>query len=118
MRSAAGLCATFYFWCRSLRSSRSWPFAIAAAASYAYMAAAWGGYVFVLNLIGMGLGPWFVGILSDILMPTMGAESIRYALCVAVLVNLWAGVHYMLGAKSVRGDLLETDAMNAKLART
>ena len=73
--------------------------------------------LFVLNLIGMGLGPWFVGILSDILMPTMGTESIRYALCVAVLVNLWAGIHYMLGAKSVRGDLLETEAMNAKLAQ-
>ena len=66
--------------------------------------------------LGMGLGPWFVGILSDFLMPTMGTESLRYALCVAVLVNLWAGIHYLLGARSVRGDLLETEAMNAKLA--
>ena len=72
--------------------------------------------LFVLNLIGMGLGPWFVGILSDILMPTMGIESLRYALCVAVLVNLWAGIHYLFGARSVRGDLLETEAMNAKMA--
>ncbi len=72
--------------------------------------------LFVLNLIGMGLGPWFVGILSDVLAPSMGVESIRYALCVAVLVNLWAGVHYLLGAKTVRGDLLETEQLNAKLA--
>ena len=72
--------------------------------------------LFVLNLIGMGLGPYFVGILSDFFTPTFGIESLRYALCIAVLVNLWAGVHYMLGARSVRGDLLETEAMNAKLA--
>ena len=72
--------------------------------------------LFVLNLIGMGLGPYFVGILSDVFAPTFGIESLRYALCIAVLVNLWAGVHYMLGARSVRGDLLETEAMNAKLA--
>lgn len=72
--------------------------------------------LFVLNLIGMGLGPYFVGILSDVFAPTFGIDSLRYALCIAVLVNLWAGVHYMLGARSVRGDLLETEAMNAKLA--
>ena len=72
--------------------------------------------LFVLNLIGMGLGPWFVGILSDILMPAMGIDSLRYALCVAVLVNLWACIHYLFGARSVRGDLLETEAMNAKMA--
>ena len=40
--------------------------------------------LFVLNLIGMGLGPYLVGILSDLLNPTFGIESIRYALCVAV----------------------------------
>ena len=72
--------------------------------------------LFVLNLIGMGLGPYFVGILSDLFAPTLGVESIRYALCIAVLVNVWAGVHYFIGARSVRGDLLETETMNAKLA--
>ena len=37
--------------------------------------------LFVLNLIGMGLGPTLVGVLSDVLMPTTGEDSIRYALC-------------------------------------
>jgi hypothetical protein len=73
--------------------------------------------LFVLNLIGMGLGPYLVGILSDLLNPTFGIESIRYALCVAVLVNLWAGVHYFAGARTMRGDLLETEAMNKRLAQ-
>ena len=73
--------------------------------------------LFVLNLIGMGLGPYFIGILSDVLNPTFGYESIRYALCVAVLVNLWAGIHYFLGARTVRGDLLDTEALNERLAK-
>ena len=37
-------------------------------------------YLLVLNLIA-GLGPWFVGILSDILMPTMGIESSICPMC-------------------------------------
>ncbi len=72
--------------------------------------------LFVLNLIGMGLGPYFVGILSDMLSPTFGIESLRYALCVAVLVNLWAAAHYFLGAKTMRQDLRDTEIMNEKLA--
>ena len=49
----SALVATFYCWCRALRTERSWPNAGAAghALAYAYMAAAWGGYVFVINLV-------------------------------------------------------------------
>jgi dolichyl-diphosphooligosaccharide---protein glycosyltransferase len=45
---------TFYCWVRSLRSHDewSWLWAFGTAASYFYMVAAWGGYVFVLNMIG------------------------------------------------------------------
>lgn len=44
---------TFYFWVRSLRNQQSaWMGAIAGVA-YFYMVASWGGYIFVLNLIGV-----------------------------------------------------------------
>ncbi|OEU16207.1 putative oligosaccharyl transferase [Fragilariopsis cylindrus CCMP1102] len=44
---------TFYFWVRSLRNEQSaWMGAIAGLA-YFYMVAAWGGYIFVLNLVGV-----------------------------------------------------------------
>ena len=36
--------------------------------------------LFVLNLIGMCLGPYFVGVLRDILTPDFGIFSIRYAM--------------------------------------
>ena len=67
MRSIAGgydneciavtaIVATFYWWVRSLRTERSWPIAFVAALSYFYMVAAWGGYTFVLNMIGVHAG--------------------------------------------------------------
>jgi len=44
---------TFYCWCRSVRDKGSWPWGLPAALAYGYMAAAWGGYTFVLNLVGL-----------------------------------------------------------------
>jgi len=66
MRSVAGgfdnesialtaICGTFYFWIRSLRagSDYSWLWSFPCAAMYIYMVAAWGGYTFVLNMVGV-----------------------------------------------------------------
>lgn len=44
---------TFYFWMRSLRSHNSWTISVLAGLSYGYMVAAWGGYIFVLNMIAV-----------------------------------------------------------------
>ena len=45
---------TFYLWTRSLRGSQpNYLFGVLSGISYFYMVAAWGGYVFVLNLIGL-----------------------------------------------------------------
>ena len=41
------MCLTFFVWCRSLRTSKSWPIGAAAGLAYVYMVAAWGGYTFV-----------------------------------------------------------------------
>jgi len=46
---------TFWLWCRSLRANddKSYLYGIATGFAYFYMVAAWGGYIFVLNLIGV-----------------------------------------------------------------
>ena len=46
---------TFYFWMRSIRTSDSlsFLFGFLTALAYFYMVATWGGYVFVLNMIGV-----------------------------------------------------------------
>jgi MFS family permease len=62
--------------------------------------------LFVINIIGLGLGPQGVGILSDLLADSFGTESLRYALLVVVVsFALWSIVHYALAARSLREDL-------------
>jgi MFS family permease len=60
----------------------------------------------ILNLVGMGLGPQLVGVLSDLLAPRFGDTSIRWALLGTIVPGaLWSIVHYALAAKTLREDL-------------
>lgn len=62
--------------------------------------------LFVINLIGLGLGPQFVGLLSDALRPSLGVESVRYALLSVVVVGAgWSTIEYLLAARTLRADL-------------
>ncbi len=51
--AVTAMCTTFYMWVRSLRDEHSSWLGILTALAYFNMVAAWGGYVFVLNLIGV-----------------------------------------------------------------
>ena len=62
-------------------------------------------FLFVINLVGMGLGPLVVGIMSDLLEPRFGHESLRYALLIISLGTVWAPIHYFIAARSLPGDL-------------
>jgi MFS family permease len=65
----------------------------------------------ILNLVGMGLGPQLVGVLSDLLAPRFGDESIRWALLGTVALGaLWATVHYVLAGRTLREDLARSAA--------
>ena len=60
----------------------------------------------ILNIIGLGAGPWVVGVLSDFLAPSLGTESLRYAMLYALPpVMTWSAIHYWLAAKSIRDDI-------------
>ena len=59
----------------------------------------------VLNLIGLGLGPLFTGMISDALEPSLGSESLRYALVIVVLVYVWCAFHYYMAGRTIREDL-------------
>ena len=61
---------------------------------------------FIINIVGLGAGPSSVGLLSDLLQPTYGTDSLRYALLILVQVALtWSGIHYLLAARYIREDL-------------
>lgn len=61
--------------------------------------------MFMLNLIGMGLGPQTVGILSDWLEPTYGEDSLRWGLLIALATKLIAVVLFLMAAKTAPGEL-------------
>ncbi|WP_231621581.1 spinster family MFS transporter [Sphingomonas sp. 37zxx] len=48
----------------------------------------------VINLIGLGAGPTLVGVISDLLKPTFGADSLRWAMMLFAAVTPWAIFHY------------------------
>ncbi|WP_375402435.1 spinster family MFS transporter [uncultured Sphingomonas sp.] len=48
----------------------------------------------VINLIGLGLGPTMIGLLSDLLKPATGAESLRWALVCVGALTPWPIWHY------------------------
>lgn len=61
--------------------------------------------LFIINLIGMGLGPWVAGELSDMLKPTYGDDSLRYALLALSFLNIWAAAHYWIAGNYYEDDL-------------
>ena len=61
--------------------------------------------LFILNIIGLGFGPFLVGVLSDQLVPQFGEESLRYAILIATAAYFWAGTHFLLAGRKIRGAL-------------
>lgn len=61
--------------------------------------------LFVVNLIGMGLGPLLAGAISDYLKPTYGDDALAYALLILTFLNIWAAWHYWVAGRYCEGDL-------------
>lgn len=54
-----------------------------------------------INLIGVSLGPLFVGIISDLLAPTTGARSLAIGLSCITLFSFWSATHYWLAGRAM-----------------
>jgi predicted MFS family arabinose efflux permease len=60
----------------------------------------------IINIIGLGLGPWSIGMLSDYLAPSLGIESLRYAMLYLLPpIMFWSACHFFLAARTLREDL-------------
>ena len=64
--------------------------------------------MFSSNLIGVGLGPFAVGVLSDLLTPTLGDESLRWALVVMKVLPLLAVYHMWIASRHFTAELRES----------
>ena len=66
--------------------------------------------LFILNIIGLGLGPQLTGILSDVLASSFGADSMRYSLLVVTSISYpLAAISFALASRSIDADLARAD---------
>jgi MFS family permease len=66
---------------------------------------------FMLNMIGMGLGPQIVGILNDWLEPQFGIEAVRYSLAISATSKFLAIALFLMAARSLKEDLKAKDRL-------
>ena len=57
------------------------------------------------NLIGFGLGPLGLGVLSDLLHPAYGQDSLRFAFIVFCPIGFWVAFHYWRVGQSITEDI-------------
>jgi phosphotransferase system glucose/maltose/N-acetylglucosamine-specific IIC component len=61
---------------------------------------------FILNIIGLGMGPTTVGLVSDLLVDQYGTDSLRYAMMYIIPTAMFiSGVLYMIASRFIREDL-------------
>jgi MFS family permease len=61
--------------------------------------------LFILNMIALGLGPATVGLISDLLKPTFGADSLRYALLTNMVSASLGALCYWRATRTLKADL-------------
>jgi len=56
------------------------------------------------NLFGLGLGPWFTGLCSDLLAryPSVGADALRYALSLSLLPGCLGAAMFIYAARFIK----------------
>jgi predicted MFS family arabinose efflux permease len=61
-------------------------------------------FLFINNLIGIGLGTWAIGALSDALTQQFGSESLRYSILAGTVFYLLAALLFWLATRSLERD--------------
>jgi fucose permease len=64
-------------------------------------------FLLINNLIGLGVGPYLIGAISDALKATYGAESLRYAAVACTGFYLLAALLMFFAAKRLRSDWID-----------
>ncbi|MFZ5795660.1 MAG: spinster family MFS transporter [Sphingomonas sp.] len=64
-------------------------------------------FLLINNLIGLGLGSWAIGSLSDHLAPAYGTDALRYAIATGLCLYLVAGALMALASRFLPRDWVE-----------
>lgn len=63
-------------------------------------------FYFIINLIGLGIGPLLVGTLSDLLNASYGDHSLRIALLMTVPVfAMWSSFYFYCASRHLENEL-------------
>ena len=67
--------------------------------------------LFIINIVGLGLGPQITGILSDVLSTRFGSESMRYSLlAIGAVIGPWVAFHYYVAGRHIADDLARVES--------
>ncbi|MBW4330638.1 MFS transporter [Stakelama sp. CBK3Z-3] len=69
-----------------------------------------GAFLLINNLLGLGIGPWLMGAISDLLRAGYGVHSLRYAAIICVGLYLVAAVLVLLAIRPLKRDWVEAEA--------
>jgi predicted MFS family arabinose efflux permease len=58
-------------------------------------------FLFVFNLVGVGIGPTLVGIASDTVFSGYGVRSLGVSLAVIQIIGIWGAWHYWLATRQI-----------------
>ncbi|MAJ59571.1 MAG: hypothetical protein CBC48_06090 [bacterium TMED88] len=61
--------------------------------------------LFIINIVGLAIGPPATGFLSDLLTPAYGDDALRYAMLLTSLVLVAAGYQFWRASQTVKEDL-------------
>jgi predicted MFS family arabinose efflux permease len=61
--------------------------------------------LFIVNIVGAGAGPFFVGLLNDLYASRYGAEAIRYSLLTIAATGIFGALCLYLSSRALPGDL-------------
>lgn len=66
--------------------------------------------ILIDNIVGLGLGPQFVGLASDLWKPALGEDSLRYAMLAAMGGSAVSVAGFAMAARHLRGDIAVREA--------
>lgn len=64
-------------------------------------------FLLINNLLGIAVGLYYFGAVSDLLRPTFGAESLRYAIYTGLGFYVISSVLFLLASKTIKRDWVE-----------
>jgi MFS family permease len=62
---------------------------------------------FILNVLGLGLGPLVIGMLSDYLTPNLGTDALRWAFTVTFATSIISAIFFYFASRHYEDEIIE-----------